>query len=145
MKKLFPILLLLVFGLTACNQTSPYAGKYNGTFTFIKDSKTKSGSVRMMSNPLNQEGLLLYGVLPLDPVSTGSFAANSTNDDFIAQILGTIVGNNSYINAAEEAVKNIKVEADFSGNTVNMVVYYEIEVLSTLQTRVEIIKFTGTK
>lgn len=146
MKRFFPILLVLVFALSACSDTTGYAGKYTGTFTFIKDSKTKEGSVRMTNNPLAQNGLLLYGILPLTSTSTtGSYQASSENVEFIGQILETIIGNSNYINTAEEAVKNIKIDATFTGNTLNMDVYYEIQILNSLQTRVEIIKFTGSK
>lgn len=145
MKRFIPILLILVFALTACNDTTGYAGKYAGTFTFIKDSKTKSGTVIINNNPLAQNGLLLYGILPLTSSGTGVYQASSENAEFIGQILQSIVGSNNYINTAEEAVKNIKVDASFTGNTLNMDVYYEIQILNSLQTRVEIIKFTGTK
>lgn len=145
MKKLLPILLVLAFAFTACSDGTGYAGKYAGTFTFIKDSTTKSGNVRITNNPLSQNGLLLYGVLPLNSISTGVYQASSENVEFIAGVLESIIGSNNYINTAEEAVKNIKVEATFTGNTLNMDVYYEIQILNTLQTRVEIIKFTGTK
>lgn len=145
MKRLFPILLILAFAFTACNDTTGYAGKYTGTFTFIKDSKTKDGSVRITSNPMNQNGLLLFGILPLNSVSTGVYQASSESEEFIGQVLESIIGNSNYINTAEEAVKNIKVDASFTGNTLNMDVYYEIQILNSLQTRVEIIKFTGSK
>ena len=104
-----------------------------------------SHNVRITNNPLSQNGLLLYGVLPLNSISTGVYQASSENVEFIAGVLESIIGSNNYINTAEEAVKNIKVEATFTGNTLNMDVYYEIQILNTLQTRVEIIKFTGTK
>ena len=145
MKRFFPILLVLVFALSACSDTTGYAGKYTGTFTFIKDSKTKEGSVRMTNKPLAQNGLLLYGILPLTSTTTGVYQASSENVEFIGQILETIIGNSNYINTAEEAVKNIKIDATFTGNTLNMDVYYEIQILNSLQTRVEIIKFTGSK
>lgn len=145
MKKLLPVLLVLAFAFTACSDSTGFAGKYAGTFTFIKDSTTKSGNVRITNNPLSQNGLLLYGVLPLNSISTGVYQASSENVEFIANVLESIIGSSNYINTAEEAVKNIKVDATFTGNTLNMDVYYEIQILNTLQTRVEIIKFTGSK
>lgn len=145
MKKLLPVLLVLAFAFTACSDSTGYAGKYAGTFTFIKDSTTKSGNVRITNNPLAQNGLLLYGILPLNSISTGVYQASSENVEFIANVLESIIGSSNYINTAEEAVKNIKVDATFTGNTLNMDVYYEIQILNTLQTRVEIIKFTGSK
>lgn len=145
MKKLLPVLLVLAFAFTACSDSTGFAGKYTGTFTFIKDSTTKSGSVRITNNPLAQNGLLLYGILPLNSISTGVYQASSENVEFIANVLESIIGSSNYINTAEEAVKNIKVDATFTGNTLNMDVYYEIQILNTLQTRVEIIKFTGSK
>lgn len=142
---LFPIFVMIVVAFAACSGTNTYAGKYTGTFTFIKDSTTKEGSVRMTSNPLNENGILLYGCLPLTQTSTGYFSATSTNGDYISTILSSIIGNNNYINTATEQIKNIKSEAVFNGSTLNLTIYYEVQILSTLQTRVEIIKFTGVK
>ena len=56
MKKLFPIFLLLVFGFAACTggEGAQYAGKYKGTFTFIKQNgRTKPGTVAISNNPLS--------------------------------------------------------------------------------------------
>lgn len=146
MKKFLPILMILIFAFTACTDNTGFAGKYAGTFTFIKDSSTKSGTVVIATNPLStNSGLLLYGCLPLEKTSANTYLANSNNIEFVATVLESIIGHNNYVNTAEEAIKNIKVEASFTGNTLNMTVYYEIQILSTLQTRVEIIKFSGAK
>ena len=147
MKKLFPIFLLLVLGFSACTQGegSKYAGKYAGTFTFIKDSHTKDGKVLITNNPLSPNGVLLYACLPLDYVSTGVYKASSNNVEYMKTILESIIGGNNYIDTATETVKNISVDATFSGDYMEMTVYYTVEILSTLQTRVEIITFTGTK
>jgi hypothetical protein len=147
MKRLFPIFLLIVLGFSACTtgEGSKYAGKYVGTFTFIKDGHTKDGSVRITNNPLSQNGVLLYACLPLEYVSTGVYRANSDNVEYMKTILEAIVGGSNYIDATSEAVKNIKVETLFSGNYMEMTVWYEIQILGTLTTRVEIITFTGSK
>lgn len=148
MKKLLPILMILVLGLTACTPGtgSQYAGKYTGTFKFIKDSTTKEGSVRITNNPLSQNGVLLYAVLPLDYVSTDHYRANSENVQYMTQVLEAIFGNNNYIDTASEQVKNIKVDAEFNGNSLKMVVYYEVQMLSgLLNTEVRIVEFSGTK
>ena len=122
MKRLFPIFLLIVLGFSACTtgEGSKYAGKYSGTFTFIKDGHTKDGSVRITNNPLSQNGVLLYACLPLEYVSTGVYRANSDNVEYMKTILEAIVGGSNYIDATSEAVKNIKVETLFSGNYMEM-------------------------
>lgn len=147
MKKVLPILLLFVFALTACtnNTSSQYAGKYSGIFTFIKDSKTKSGNVRLVTNPVSADGLLLYGVLPLDKVSEGSFEATSENAEYMTSVLEAMVGANGYIDKTAEAVKNINVRAVVSGSELTMTVSYTVEILSLATTEVRILEFTGTK
>ena len=98
------------------------------------------------NNPLSQNGILLYYCLPLENVSTGVYQTRSENVEYIAQVLSSIIGDNNYIDTTTEVVKDITVECDFSGSTLNMTVYYTIALLSDLlQTRVEIIKFTGAK
>lgn len=149
MKKLFPIFLLLVLGFAACTngEGAKYAGKYKGTFTFIKQNgKTKDGTVAISNNPLSQNGVLLYYCLPLDYYSTGVYQTRSENVEYIAQVLSSIIGDSSYIDTTTEVVKDITVECTFSGETLNMSVYYTIALLSDLlQTRVEIITFTGVR
>ncbi len=145
MKKILPFIMVLILGLTACSDSTGYAGKYTGTFSFLTDNTTKSGSVRITSNPLSDDGLLLYGCLPLEYVSSGTYEASSDNAEYLSTVLSSIVGDNSYIDSAEEAVKNINVEAVFSGSSLEMSIYYEVELLSLLESRVEIITFTGSK
>ncbi len=149
MKKLFPIFLLLVLGFSACTsgEGAQYAGKYKGTFTFIKQNgKTKDGTVAISNNPLSQNGVLLYYCLPLNYVSAGVYQTTSENVEYISQVLSSIVGESSYIDTATETVKDITVEASFSGSTLTMSVYYTVALLNDLlNTRVEIITFTGTK
>lgn len=149
MKKLFPIFLLLVFGFAACTggEGAQYAGKYKGTFTFIKQNgKTKEGTVAISNNPLSQNGVLLYYCLPLDYVSTGVYRTKSENVEYIAQVLSSIIGDNSYIDTTSEVVKDITVECTFAGSSMTMSVYYTVALLSDLlQTRVEIITFAGNK
>ncbi len=149
MKKLFPLFLILALGFTACTQGegAKYAGKYQGTFTFVKqDGKTKDGTVTISNNPLSQNGVLLYYCLPLDYASTGVYKTMSENVEYIANVLSSIIGDNNYIDTTTEVVKDITVECAFSGNSMTMSVYYTVALLSDmLQTRVEIITFTGSK
>ena len=149
MKKLFPIFLLLVFGFAACTggEGAQYAGKYKGTFTFIKQNgRTKPGTVAISNNPLSQNGVLLYYCLPLDYVSQGVYKTKSENVEYIAQVLSSIIGDNSYIDTTSEVVKDITVECTFAGSSMTMSVYYTVALLSDLlQTRVEIITFAGNK
>jgi hypothetical protein len=149
MKKLLPIIMILLVGLTACTDGGgkQYAGTYKGTFTFVKqDNRTKDGTVIITNNPLSDDGVLLYACLPLEYVSTGKYQTKSENAEYISKVLQNIIGDNSYVDTATETVKDITVEAVFSGNTVTLSVYYTVALLSDLlNTRVEIVTFTGTK
>ncbi len=149
MKRLLPIIMILLVGLTACTDGGgkQYAGTYKGTFTFVnQDNRTKDGTVIFTNNPLSNDGVLLYACLPLESVSTGKYQTKSENTEYISQVLQNIIGNNSYIDTATETVKDITVEAVFAGNTVTMSVYYTIALLNDLlNTRVELVTFTGTK
>ena len=141
--------MILLVGLTACTNGGgkQYAGTYKGTFTFVnQDNRTKDGTVIITNNPLSNDGVLLYACLPLESVSTGKYQTKSENTEYISQVLQNIIGNNSYIDTATETVKDITVETVFSGNTVTMSVYYTIALLNDLlNTRVQLVTFTGTK
>lgn len=146
MKKIIPILFVAVLALAGCQNANPYAGKYSGTYTFVTNNVTKDGNLRMVSNPLTT-GLLVYGVIPIDPVNgTNMYVSNADNSALVAQLLQQIQFQNNIYNTATEQIKNVKVEAVFNGNTVNVDMYYEIALLSDLlSTRISIVKFTGTK
>jgi hypothetical protein len=146
MKKLIPILLVAVLALTGCQNTNPYAGKYSGTYTFVTNNVTKEGNLRMVSNPLTT-GLLVYGVIPIDPYGgTNTYVSNADNSTLVNSLLQQIQFQNNIYNTATEQIKNVKVEAVFNGNTVNVDMYYEIALIGDLlNTRISIVKFTGTK
>ena len=147
MKKLIPILLVAVLALTGCQSTNPFAGKYSGTYTFVTNNVQKEGSLRMVSNPLTT-GLLVYGVIPIDPVGGAGniYSSNADNSALVTQLLQQIQFQNNIYNTATEQIKNVKVEATFSGNTVNVDMYYEIALIGDLlNTRISIVKFVGTK
>ena len=146
MKKLLPLIVILAFALAGCdNANSEYAGKYTGTFTIVKENTTKSGSVRILSNPLSTNGVFLYGVLPLEYTTTNTFEASSENVEWITQVLTSMVGQNNFINTATEQVKKIHVKAIFTGNTLDMSVYYTVQILGIATTEIRIIDFTGSK
>lgn len=147
MKKIVIALFAAVLILTSCSSTDPNVGKYSGTFTFVTNNVTKSGSVRFVSNPLTG-GLLLYGVVPINPVSGYSniYMSNENNAELITQLLQYIGNQSNIYNAATEQIKNVKVEATFSGNTVSLDMFYEVALIGDLlNTRVSIVKFVGTK
>lgn len=147
MKKLVIVLFAAVLALTSCNSTNPYAGKYSGTFTFVTNNVTKDGSVRFLSNPMTN-GLLLYGVVPISPVSGYSniYMSNESNTELITQLLQYIGNQSNIYNAATEQIKNVKVEATFNGSEVSLDMFYEIALLGDLlNTRVSIVKFVGAK
>ena len=145
MKKLVIVILAAVLALTSCNSTNPYAGKYSGTFTFVTDNISKNGNLRLVSNPLTS-GLLVYGVVPINPVSSNVYISNDNNAELITQLL-QYVGNQSNIyNSATEQIKNVRVEATFEGNTVYLDMFYEVALIGNLiNTRVSSVTFVGTK
>ena len=145
MKKIIPIILLAVLALTGCQNKNPYAGKYSGTFTFVTNNVNKDGSVRFVSNPMTG-GLLVYGIVPVNPISSNVYMSNENNAELITQLLQYIGNQNNIYNAATEQIKNVRVEVSFSGNTVNMDMFYEVALISDLlTTRVSIVRFVGTK
>lgn len=146
MKKIIMVLFAAVLLLTSCSKLNSYAGKYTGTFTFVTSSAVKDGSVLFTANPMTGS-LILYGVLPLNPMSGSSnvFVSNENNAELITQLLQYIGNQNNIYNATTEQIKNVKVEATFSGNQVNIDMYYEILILELMTTRVSIVKFSGTK
>ena len=145
MKILVIVIFAAVLALTSCNSTNPYAGKYSGTFTFVTNNISKNGNLRLVSNPLTS-GLLVYGVVPINPVSSNVYISNDNNAELITQLL-QYVGNQSNIyNSATEQIKNVRVEATFEGNTVYLDMFYEVALIGNLlNTRVSIVKFVGTK
>ncbi|MCR4878272.1 MAG: hypothetical protein K5901_03045 [Bacteroidales bacterium] len=147
MKKLVIVLFAAVMALVSCSSTNPFAGKYSGTYTFVTNNVQKEGGLRMVSNPLTT-GLLVYGVIPIDPVGGAGniYGSNADNSALVTQLLQQIQFQNNIYNAATEQIKNVKVEAVFSGNTVNVDMYYEIALIGDLlNTRISIVKFVGTK
>lgn len=146
MKKIIPILFVAVLALTGCQNSNPYAGKYSGTYTFVTNNVTKEGNLRMVANPLTT-GLLVYGVIPIDPYGgSNTYVSNADNSALVTQLLQQIQFQNNIYNTATEQIKNVKVEAIFNGNTVNVDMYYEIALIGDLlNTRISIVKFVGTK
>ena len=72
--------------------------------------------------------------------------SNENNAELITQLLQYIGNQNNIYNAATEQIKNVRVEVSFSGNTVNMDMFYEVALISDLlTTRVSIVRFVGTK
>ena len=154
MKKILPILLIAVLALTGCQNKNPYAGKYSGTFTFFKFSTmdytqtptstdNKGGTMQFLTNPLTN-GLLLYSVIPL----TGRgdhYVTNNTLLEYLDMLLDNIGYKNNIYDATSEQIKNVGITVDFSGNTVHAELQYQIEILGTINTRITIVKFDGTK
>ena len=155
MKKILPILLVAVLALTGCQNKNQYAGTYSGNFTFFKfntmditqqaaNSDNKQGKMLFVTNPLTN-GLFLYSVVPLSPVSPEQYVSNSGLLDYLDVLLQSIGYQNSIYNAATEQIKNIGITVNFSGNNVHAELQYEIEILGTVNTRITIVKFDGTK
>jgi len=155
MKKILPILLVAVLALTGCQNKNQYAGTYSGNFTFFKfntmditqqaaNSDNKQGKMLFVTNPLTN-GLFLYSVVPLNPVTPEQYVSNSGLLDYLDVLLQSIGYQNSIYNAATEQIKNIGITVNFSGNTVHAELQYEIEILGTVNTRITIVKFDGTK
>ncbi len=155
MKKILPILLVAVLALTGCQNKNQYAGTYSGNFTFFKfntmditqqaaNSDNKQGKMLFVTNPLTN-GLFLYSVVPLNSVTPEQYVSNSGLLDYLDVLLQSIGYQNSIYNAATEQIKNIGITVNFSGNTVHAELQYEIEILGTVNTRITIVKFDGTK
>jgi len=145
MKKILPILLIAVLALTGCSNKNPYAGTYSGTFTFVTNNVTKDGKMQILTNPLT-DGLLVYGVIPINPSSSNVYKSNENNSALITQLLQQIGNQSNIYDAATEQIQNVKVEAVFNGNSVELDMFYEVALLSDLlQSRVSIVKFSGTK
>ncbi len=155
MKKILPILLVAVLALTGCQNKNQYAGTYSGNFTFFKfntmditqqaaNSDNKQGKMLFVTNPLTN-GLFLYSVVPLNSVSPEQYVSNSGLLDYLDVLLQSIGYQNSIYNAATEQIKNIGITVNFSGNNVHAELQYEIEILGTVNTRITIVKFDGTK
>lgn len=152
MKKLIPILLVAVLALTGCSNKNPYAGTYTGTFTFLNfdmlgvqtNSQNKEGKMQFLTNPLTND-LLLYSVIPLSSTSSTQYVSNSAALDYLSILLESI-GNTNYIyNSITEQIKNVAITATFNGSNVYVEVQYEIEILGTLNTRITIVKFSGSR
>lgn len=147
MKNIVIVIFAAILMLTSCSSTNPYAGNYTGTYTFVTNNVTKSGSLRMVSNPLTS-GLLVYGVVPINPVSGYSnvYVSNDNNAALITKLLQQISFQNNIYNVATEQIKNVKIEATFDGNSVSVDMYYTIALIGDiLNTRISIVKFVGTK
>lgn len=155
MKKIIPILLVAVLALTGCTTKNQYAGTYTGTFTFFKfataditqgatSSDSKSGKMQFLTNPLTN-GLFLYSVIPLNSVTPEHYVSNTGLLQYLDLILDNIGYQNNIYNSATEQIRNIGIVVDFSGNSVHVELQYEIEILGTINTRITIVKFDGTR
>lgn len=152
MKKLIPILLVAVLALTGCSNKNPYAGTYTGTFTFLNydvlgslsGNSDKQGKMQFLTNPLSND-LLLYSVIPLSSINSNQYVSNSAALDYLSVLLESIGNTNSIYNSITEKIKNVAINATFEGSSVYVEVQYEIEILGTLNTRITIVKFTGSR
>ena len=98
-----------------------------------------------LSNPLTT-GLLVYGVIPIEAIGSNMYASSADNSALVTKLLQQIGNQSNIYNTATEQIKNVKVEATFSGNTVQLDLYYEVALISDLlQTRISIVKFSGAK
>lgn len=155
MKKLVIIAIAAVIALTGCTNKNQYAGTYTGNFQFFKfntsditqnptSSDSKQGKMQFLTNPLTN-GLFLYSIIPLNAVTPERYVSNSGLLEYLDMLLESIGYQNNIYNAATEQIKNVAVTAEFSGNTVHAELQYEIEILGTINTRITIVKFDGTK
>lgn len=149
MKKFLPILMILVLGLTSCNfggEGSKVKGTYQGTFTFITDNTSKEGKVIIGENPLVQDGILLYHVLPLEYTGDNTFTANNENVEMLTNLFSLLTQNTgmgNLVNLAEENIKKVIVSAEFNGGTIDLTIKYEVELIASLTTAVRILEFNG--
>ena len=144
MKKILPILLVAVLALTGCQNKNPYAGKYTGTFTFVTDNVSKSGTMQFSTNPLTGD-LLLYSVIPLTATSSSTYVSNSGALEYLTTLLEAMGNTNNIYNSVTERIQDVAITTEFTGSTVNAIVQYKIEILGTMDTYITIVKFTGTR
>ncbi len=152
MKKILPIIMIAVLALTSCSNKNPYAGVYTGTFTFLNfdisgaqtGSQDKQGKVQFLTNPLTND-LLLYSVVPLSSIAPNQYVSNSSVLDYLSVLLESMGNTNNIYNSITEKIKNVAITASFEGSSVHVEVQYEIEILGTLNTRITIVKFTGSR
>lgn len=148
MKKILPILMVLILGLTSCNfggEGSKVKGTYHGTFT-LAQSTSKEGKVVIGENPVVQDGILLYYVLPMDYTGNNTFTANTDNVELLTTLFESLTENTgmtNLLNSAEEKIKNVIVSAEFNGSSLNLEVKYEVELIATFTTQVRILRFKG--
>lgn len=148
MKRILPILMVLILGLTSCNfggEGSKVKGTYHGTFTFAQNT-SKEGKVMIGENPLVQDGILLYYVFPMDYSGNNTFTANTDNVELLTTLFASLTENtgmNNLLNSAEENIKNVIVTAKFNGSSLNLEVKYEVELIASLTTQVRILVFDG--
>jgi len=164
MKKVLFVLCLAAIVFSSCKKNdsndNPYVGTYVGQMTStlqsqssgeMSDSSAKQESVVISQGP--GDDLMLYRVFRLAKKGEGYYTYSSSED-----ILGSIAGvllqyfiptttaGNITSDVAQNAMKNLRVEARFSNNTLTMRLTYDWDIQqigSTLQVGVS--EFHGTK
>lgn len=139
--------LIAILASCSSGESAQYAGKYSGTYTFISENRTKEGTIVITSNPLVDNGILVYGVLPLNYYTSGVYKSDDSNGEVIASVLSAIgVGENT-TEGVEENVKSMTTTATFDGSSIELEVKYEVELVSSLgiNTEIRIVEFDGTK
>lgn len=97
-------------------------------------------------NPVVQDGILLYYVLPMDYTGDNTFTANTDNVELLTTLFASLTQNTgmtNLLNSAEENIKNVIVTAKFNGSSLHLEVKYEVELIATLTTQVRILEFNG--
>lgn len=152
MKKILPFLLILLIGFTGCNGGGAGAkvkGTYQGNFTFLTNNTSKIGKVTISENPLVQDGILLYYLLPLEYIGNDTFTASSENSELMLNLFDLLVSNtgmDNLLNTVEENIKKVIVTAEFDdNNSLDLTIKYEVELIASLTTQVRILEFDGDK
>lgn len=161
MKKLFFLLCVAAIAFTSCqetafsDETAALAGKYQGTFTLIKQnndstqSQAKEYTFSFKQNPLNMDNLLFEAVLEMYRVSEGVYQLDE--NAMTAELLQTAANyfgvNNyveQYLGTTIEQIKKISAKAEFNGDRVNLKFYYEVELYG-IGAEIVIATFDGAK
>ncbi|MEG1556511.1 MAG: hypothetical protein RR356_07295 [Bacteroidales bacterium] len=150
MKKLGILFTVVMFILVACNKDSAsykYQGTYSGTYSLLYENKTKNGKVIIAQNPVSENGLLIYGVLPLDYVSTGVYQKKCSDNSIMSTVLNAIGVASETTSTVEEKIKNMVIDATMDGTTLKLTLSYTVELISGLnvETKVKVVEFNGTK
>lgn len=150
MKKLVILLSAFLMVFVSCkkdegttpNTKSIYTGVFEGSYTFGNNDSTRAGKVVVLNNPLVDDELLMYAVLPFshpDTAATGVFYAKTETVSIIVKVL-----ENIGVTMSEDNVKDIYIAASFNENKLRLDIRYTATIMDA-RIEVRLIRFEGIK